>query len=171
VVPKLLPLATVQRVLQLLLEEGVHIRDLRTIFEALAEHAPRTQDAGELAAAVRIALGRAITQELFPGGAEMQVLALDPELERLLSQAAQAAPGKGLGLEPGLTDALAREAATHAERQEALGVPAVLLVPPALRAPLARLFRRSIPGLKVLSQAEVPDARRVRVNAVLGGKR
>ena len=54
------------------------IRDMRTILEALAEHAPRTQDAAELTAPVRVALGRAIVQQMFPGRAELQVIALDP---------------------------------------------------------------------------------------------
>src|SRR6202044_1184382 len=54
VVPKLLPVATLQRILQNLLEEGVHIRDMRSIIEILAAHATRTQDANELTALVRV---------------------------------------------------------------------------------------------------------------------
>ena len=71
ITPKLLPLSTVQRVLQNLLDENVHIRDLRTILETLADHAPRTQDANELTAAVRVALGRAIVQQLFGAATEL----------------------------------------------------------------------------------------------------
>ncbi len=66
-VPKLMSLSTLQKVLQNLLAEGVHIRDMRTIIETLAEHALRTQDPNELTALVRVALGRAIVQQLFPG--------------------------------------------------------------------------------------------------------
>src|SRR5690606_29157896 len=83
-VPKLLSVSTVQRVLQGLLEEGVNIRDMRTIIEVLAEHAPRTQDPAELVSQVRIALGRSIVQQIFPGDTEVQVMALDPSLERML---------------------------------------------------------------------------------------
>jgi len=79
-VPKLLPLATLQKVLANLLEEGVYIRDIHSIVETLAEHAPRVQDVGELTALVRIALGRSIVYQMFPGGGEMQVMALAPEL-------------------------------------------------------------------------------------------
>jgi len=96
-VPKLLPLGTLQKVLQNLLSEGVHIRDMRTIIETLAEHAPRTQEPNELTAIVRIALGRAIVQQIFPTEGELSVMTLDGKLERLLMQALQASGPDGGG--------------------------------------------------------------------------
>lgn len=126
-VPKVLPLGTLQKVLQAMLEEGVHIRDMRTIIETVADHAMRTQNADELSTQVRIALGRAIVQQLFPGNSEMQVMSLDPTLERLLSQAV-AGGSENTSFEPGLADTLVRETAAAAERQEGLGLPAVLLL-------------------------------------------
>jgi flagellar biosynthesis protein FlhA len=168
-VPKQLALSTLQRALQNLLEEGVAIRDMRSIVEALAESAPRTQDAHELTAQVRIALGRSIVQSLFPGGTELQVMALDPQLERLLSQTVQSGTDSG-GVEPGLADTLLRETARVSQKQEEIGLPAVLLVPPALRLLLSRFLRRAWPALKVLSNSEVPDSRTIRVTAIIGGK-
>ncbi|WP_341675334.1 flagellar biosynthesis protein FlhA [Niveibacterium sp. SC-1] len=167
-VPKLLPLHVIQRVLQYLLEEGVNIRDMRTIIETLSEHAARTQDPLELAARVRTALGRAIVQQLFPGSVELQVLALDPSLERLLMQAVQSGGGEGV-LEPSLADNLLRETANAAQRQEDLGLPAVLLVPNQLRWLLSRFLRRAVPNLRVLANAEVPENRNIRVTAIIGG--
>ena len=79
----------IQKVLQNLLAEGVHIRDMRTIVETLSEYATQTQDANELTAFVRIQLGRAIVQQLFPSGNEVTVMSLDNNLERLLMQALQ----------------------------------------------------------------------------------
>ena len=117
---KLLALATVQKVLQRLLEEGVHIRDMRTIIEVLAEHGAKVQDAGELTALVRVALGRAIMQQLYPASDELQVMALEPGLERVLLQAVQAKSGDAAGIEPGLVDTLLREAGAAAQRQERL---------------------------------------------------
>jgi flagellar biosynthesis protein FlhA len=122
-VPKQLPLSTVQRVLQNLLEEGVNIRDMRTIIETLAEHAPRSQDPLVLTSQVRIALGRAIVQQLYPGSDEMQVMALEPGLERVLGQALQGGGGDASGIEPGLADTLMRETANASQRQEDLGLP------------------------------------------------
>ncbi len=168
-VPKVLPLGTLQKVLQGLLDEGVHIRDMRTIIETVADHATRTQNADDLTTQVRNALGRAIVQQLFPGSSEMQVMSLDPTLERLLSQAVSGG-SENTSFEPGLADTLVRETAAAAERQEALGLPAVLLVPGSLRVLLSRFLRRTVPQLKVLAHNEVPENRIIKVTSVIGGR-
>ncbi|MFC5303342.1 flagellar biosynthesis protein FlhA [Azospira restricta] len=168
-VPKVLPLGTVQKVLQNLLEEGVPIRDMRTIVETLAEQATRTQDPEILTAQVRNALGRAIVQQLYAGSAEMQVMSLDPQLERILVQAVSGS-GDGAAIEPGMADTLMRESAAAAQRQEELGLPAVLLVPANLRTLLSRFLRRSIPQLKVLAHSEVPDNKIIKVTSIIGGR-
>ncbi|HJT52017.1 MAG TPA: flagellar biosynthesis protein FlhA [Nitrosospira sp.] len=168
-VPKLLPLSALQKILQNLLEENVHIRDMRTIVDTLAEHASRVQDPHELTALVRIALGRAIIQQIWPQSAELQVMALDAGLERLLTQALHSSP-TGAGLEPGLADTLLREALGAAKRQEQIGLAPVLLVPAPLRALLARFLRRSVPQLKILSHAEVPDSSNIKVTSILGAR-
>ncbi len=168
-VPKVLPLGTLQKVLQSMLDEGVHIRDMRTIIETIADHATRTQNADDLSSQVRIALGRAIAQQLFPGNSEMQVMSLDPTLERLLSQAV-AGGSENTSFEPGLADTLLRETALAAGRQEGLGLPAVLLVPGSLRLLLSRFLRRTVPQLKVLSHNEVPETRIIKVTSIIGGR-
>ena len=169
-VPKLIPLAVVQRVLQNLLEEGVTLRDMRSIVETIAEHAPRTQDAAELTAQVRVALGRSIVQQLYPGNADLSVMALDPSLERVLLQAVQTVGPDGSGIEPGLADTLLRQTTAAAQRQEEIGLPAVLLVPGPLRWLLSRFLRRAVPQLKVIANGEVPDSRTIKVTAIIGGK-
>ncbi len=73
-VPGVVTLTTLHKVLQNLLAEKVPIRDMRTILETLAEHAPLQSDPHELTAVVRVALGRAITQQWFPGNEEVQVI-------------------------------------------------------------------------------------------------
>ena len=167
--PKLLPLSTVQKVLQNLLEESVHIRDMRTIIDSMAEHASRVQDPHELTALVRIALGRAIVQQIWPQAEEFQVMALDSGLERLLTQALHASPNS-VGIEPGLADTLLREAAGASQRQEQVGLTPVLLVPAPLRTLLARFLRRALPRLKILSHAEVPDSSNIKVTSILGAR-
>ena len=74
------------------------------------------------------------------------------------------------GLEPGLADNLLRETQSAMARQAQLGLPAVLVVQHPLRVLLARFLRRSLPQLKVLSHAEIPDTRTIRVTATIGGK-
>ena len=168
-VPKVLPLGTVQRVLQNLLDDAVPVRDLRTILEVLIEHGGRTQDATELTALVRIAMGPAIAQSIFGASPELSVMAIEPELERVLGQALGA--GDALGLEPSLAEALVREAAQAATRREAMGEPTVLVVPDRIRNALARMFRRGVPNMKVLGHAEIPDSKTLRVSAVIGARK
>ncbi len=168
-VPKLLPLGTLQKVLQYLLEEGVHIRDVRTIVETLAETATRTQDADQLTSQVRISLSRSIVQHLYPGSDEMQVMSLDPQLERVLIQAISGG-GEHASIEPNLAESLIREAVNAVQRQEELGFPPVLLVSGNLRLLLSRFLRRAIPQLKVLSHNEVPENRTIKVTSIIGGK-
>lgn len=174
-VPKTISVTTFQKVLQGLLTEEVPIRDMRTIIDTIAEHAPRLTaqaaatggqpDVGELIALVRRSLGRAITQQWFPGEGDLLVIGLDVKLERVLSQA-MATSG---GLEPGLAETLLRETEACVARQEAQGNAPVLLVSPPLRAPLSRFLRHHLPQLGVLSNAEIPDERVVRVTALIGG--
>lgn len=166
-VPKVVSLSTLQKVLQNLLVEGVHIRDMRSIIEALSEHANMTQDPSELTAVVRVALGRAIVQQLFPGENELAVMTLDNRLERLLMQA-MGAGGDGTGIEPGLADTIAQQAAHSANQQEQMGHTPVLLVPAPLRVLLSRFLRRAVPQLKVLSHAEVPETKTIRVTSLVG---
>ncbi|HCY62948.1 MAG TPA: flagellar biosynthesis protein FlhA [Oxalobacteraceae bacterium] len=167
-VPKLLPISTLQKVLQNLLIEGVHIRDMRTIIETLAEYAPQVQDPNDLTAQVRIALGRAIVQQIFAASNELSVMTLDNRLERLLMQALQTSGADGAGIEPGLADALAMQTANAARQQEQMGLTPVLLVPGPLRPLLARFLRRAIPQLKVLSHAEVPETKTIKVTSLVG---
>ncbi len=169
-VPKMIPLSTLQKVLQNLLTEGVHIRDMRTIIESLAEFTASTHDAAELTAMVRIALGRAIVQQIFPGESELSVMTLDNRLERLLMQALQASGPDGAGIEPGLADTLVQQAGNAVQQQEQMGLTPVLLVPGPLRTLLSRFLRRTLPQLKVLSHAEIPDSKTIRVTSLVGGQ-
>ncbi len=166
-VPKMVSLSTLQKVLQNLLIEGVHIRDMHSVIETLAEHATHTQDPNELTALVRIALGRAIVQQLFPGTNELSVMTLDNRLERLLLQA-MGAGGDGTGIEPGLADTIAQQAGQAAAQQEQMGLTPVLLVPGPLRALLSRFLRRALPQLKVLSHSEIPETKTIRVTSLVG---
>jgi flagellar biosynthesis protein FlhA len=166
-VPKVVPLSSLQKVLQNLLTEGVHIRDMRTIIEAISEHGAHTQDPNDLTSLVRIALGRAIVQQLFPGTNELSVMTLDNRLERLLMQALSAG-GDGTGIEPGLADTIAQQASAAAQQQEAMGLTPVLLVPGPLRTLLSRFLRRALPQLKVLSHSEIPETKTIRVTSLVG---
>jgi flagellar biosynthesis protein FlhA len=167
VVPKMVPIATFQKVLQLLLEESVHIRDIRTIVESLAEHASAISDPVELARRVRIALAPAIVQQIYGPTRELNVIAIEPGLERLLVQALGNAAGPSL--DPSVAELLTKNAADVAMKQEELGVPACLLVPDQIRNSISRLVRRVAPRLQVLGHSEIPETHSIRIGPILRG--
>jgi flagellar biosynthesis protein FlhA len=167
-VPKLLPMSVVVKVLQSLLLERVPIRNLRTICETLSELAPKSQDPLALVAAVRIALGRSIVQNIGGLRAELPVITLDPALEQTLQDSMAGGSDSAPGFEPGLADRIQKALADSTRRQEAAGEPAVLLVAPKIRPWLARLMRYSTPTLAVLAYNEIPENRRIRVIAAVG---
>lgn len=168
IVPKLVPMPVFQKVLQNLLEESVHVRDLRGIVETLGEHAARTQDPAELTREVRIALAPAIVQQACGGARDLSVVAIEPELENLLVQAL--AQGGG-SLEPGVAEYLMAASAQAAQAQEDAGHAACLLVPDRIRVPLARLLRKAAPRLRVLGHAEIPDTHSIRIGRLIGENR
>ena len=166
-VPETLPLGVVVKVLQNLLAEGIPLRDLRTIAETLAEHGTRSQDPDVLTAAVRVALGRLIVQQINGMAPELPVITLAPELEQLLHQTMQASDGLS-GVEPGLAERLHGALVETAQQQEMAGQPAVLLVPAQLRTLLARFVRQVVPSMHVLSYNEIPADRQIRIVATVG---
>lgn len=167
-IPKIVPVGILQKILQNLLEEGMHIRDMRTILETVGEHITRNQDIDELTTTVRVALGRAIIHQLFPGENELQVVTLEPQLEGILLSAA-AGKTQG-GLEPGLAERLLQQATALVENMENQGLNTVLICPSQLRPMLSRFLRRSTPGLRVISHNEIPDSKTIRIVGVLGGQ-
>ncbi|USA43811.1 flagellar biosynthesis protein FlhA [Spongiibacter taiwanensis] len=166
-VPKQLPLSIVVRVMQSLLKENVSIRSIRSIAESLAEQAPRTKNPDELLEGVRVTLGRMIIQEINGLEEELEVVALDPDLEQLLQDLTRGANGVA-GLEPGIAERLQTQLVEFAQRQEISGKPSVVLVSPSIRAWLSRFIRRSVPSLNVLSYNEVPDSKQVRLLSTIG---
>ena len=171
VVPKMVGIATLQKVLQLLLEEGVHIRDMRSIIETVAEQAAMipalANDPSELAKRIRVGLAPAIVQQIYGPVRELDVIAIEPDLERLLTQALTSAGGPML--DPGVADHLTRQAADASQRQENLGHPACLLVPDSIRPMVARLLKRAAPRLKVLGHSEIPETHSIRIGTLIGG--
>ena len=166
VVPKLITLSVFQRVLQNLLEEAVHIRDLRGIVETLAEHGARTQDPVELTREVRVSLADSIVQQIYGPVRELNVVAIEPGLENLLMQSL--APGATAALEPGVAEFVMNAAGEAAKAQEEAGVAACLLVPDRIRSALARMVKKNAPRLRVIGHAEVPESLSIRIGRIIG---
>ena len=167
-VPKTLPLGIIVKVLQNLLQESVSIRDMRTIAETLAEYGAKSQDPDILTSAVRAALGRSIIHEINGVQAEVSVITLDPELERILLQSLQTSSEGGAGIEPGLAEQMHKSLEESAQKMEMEGQTAVLLVSSFVRPWLARFARHSISGLHVLAYNEIPEDRQIKVVSTVG---
>ncbi len=165
-VPKLLGLGEVTKVMQNLLEEGVPIRDMRTIAEALAEHAAKSQDTDALTAQVRVSLGRTIFQVVNGVGREMAVMTLDTQLEQILQGAIQGSPG---GLEPSLMESTINQIIEASGKFGAEGKTPVVLVAGNIRLFLSRLLRSRIPNLYILAYEEIPASKTIKVVEAIGG--
>ena len=167
-VPDVLQLTTVVKVLQNLLQEGVPIRDMRTIVQTLVEYGSKSQDVDVLTAACRISLRRLIVQEVVGNKAEIPVITFAPELEQMLHQSMQAAGNDGAGIEPGLADRIQQSLQEAHQNQELNGESAVMLTSGILRSVMARFVKYTIPGLRVLSYQEIPDDKQIRIVSVIG---
>ena len=165
VVPAKLSLGVVTKVLQTLLEEGVSIRDMRSIMEALSDACSKTQDPAELTGLVRPRIGRMIIQTLLENQDTLPVMTLDPALEQMLHNVLQQHRGDlaNVVLEPGLAEGLFRALRNSTKNVEEGGNNAVLVVSPVLRPWLSRAARHRVEGLTVLSYAEIPDDQSVKV--------
>ena len=167
-VPGKLPLATITKVLQNILDESVSVRDMRTIIEVLSTESGRTQDADELTAAVRPRLGRMIVQSLVDINDSLPVITLNPSLEQVLHNVLQQSSStQGLVIEPKLAEGLFKALAENTEAVENQGHPAVLVVSPGIRPWLAKIIRHRLSDLTVLSYSEIPDDQAVKVVATV----
>lgn len=170
-VPGMVSLSTLLKVLQILLQEQVPVRDIRSIAEAISNVAGKSQDPAAMVAAVRVALSRAIVQSIVGLEPELPVITLEPRLEQLLLNSLQKAgqgSEDGILLEPGMAEKLQRSLVEAAQRQEMLGKPVILLVAGPVRAMLSRFARLAVPNMHVLAYQEIPDNKQVTIVATVG---
>ena len=164
-VPASMSLGEVTRVLQHLLEEGIPIRDMRTIAEALAEESGKSQDSDALTAKVRAALGPSIFQIVNGTARELAVMVLDSQLEQILQSSLQNGTG---GLEPSLMDNVIQQVVEASGKLEAEGNNPVLLVSSGIRLFLSRLLRGRMNNFYILAYEEIPPSKSIRVVATIG---
>ena len=167
-VPKALPIGTITKVLQNLLQEGVSIRDIRTISETLLDAANTSQDADALTSTVRVSLRRMIVQGINGMRPELSVFTIDSKLEQILQKSVQGNNDGYLMIEPGLAERLQKGVKESAQKLQAIGLPAVLVVSKGLRTMLARLFASSVSDLHVIAYEEIPEAKQIKIVANVG---
>ncbi|MDP5054078.1 MAG: FHIPEP family type III secretion protein, partial [Congregibacter sp.] len=166
-VPGVMSLSDVTRVVHNLLEEGIPVRDMRTIAEALSDHGGKSQDSDALTAKVRVALGPAIFQTVNGTTREMPVMVLDSQLEQILLSSVQGSPG---GLEPSLMDAVIQQVIQASGKLETDGHNPVLLVASNIRLFLSRLLKGRMSNFYILAYEEIPPSKSIRVVATIGSK-
>ncbi|MDC3304755.1 flagellar biosynthesis protein FlhA [bacterium] len=166
-VPNLLSLGAVLKVMQNLLAEQVPIKDVRSIAEALADGALKSQDPDALTTGVRIALSRTIYEQINGLAPELEVLSLEPRLEQMLQDAVRGQQ-QSMGLEPGLAEQMLQQINEGVIQMENQGKPAVLLVASTIRLWLASLVKSNNKGLHVLAYDEIPAEKRIRVVGTVG---
>jgi flagellar biosynthesis protein FlhA len=161
-VPQQLTVGGVQKVLQNLLREGVSVRDLVTILEALADHAGRTKDTDVLTEHARQALGRSITKRFLAPGGTLTVMTLAANVERLLIESVQRGDGGGaLAIEPAVAQRLLARLAEWSERFAGRQASPLLLCSAAVRPYVRQLVERALPGLAVIAPGEIGPTVRV----------
>lgn len=166
-VPGTMSLADVTRVVHNLLDEGVPIRDMRTIAETLSIHRGLESNPEELTAQVRIALGPSIFQSVVGTASELPVMVLDPQLEQMMSSAVQNNQGV---IEPNLLDTMVKGIGDAAEKMEAEGASPVLLVSGIIRGFLSKLLRGRMSNFYILAYEEIPGDKNIRVVTTVGSQ-
>ena len=167
-VPKVLTPATVQRLLRLLLEEGLPIRDLPTVLEVASDHPAKAGDPIDMLASIRFAIRRMIVQEAFGDATEFRVAGVHPDFERLVEQGiggASVAPDGAI--EPSLIRLFAEEVAKGIDELEELGLPTVIITSNRVRLTLSRIARRVRPQAIVIAMGELPPTAKLTFQRVL----
>ncbi|MDJ0837108.1 MAG: flagellar biosynthesis protein FlhA [Acidobacteriota bacterium] len=165
-IPNILPLGTVQKVLQNLLAERVSIRDLLSILESLAEHGVEEKDSWMLSELVRRDIARTITNPYLNEDGDLHVMTLNSDLEGTLSNAIRQSGSEFLVILDSKMSQLLVDQLHSVIASSSFGIQLVLLVSPALRRPLRKLVEKVLPDLVILSQAEIAND----INVVMIGE-
>ena len=155
-IPKMLGLGEVQKVLQNLLDEGISIRDLLTIFETLADHAATTRDTDVLTEDVRQSLKRAISSKYFPANETTSVITLDPKVEQeIMASVKQTEQGAYLTLDPETTKAIMNSVQNEVTKLENMGKTPIVITSPIVRMYFKKLTEDYFKDLIVVSYNEI----------------
>ena len=155
-IPELMGIGDIQKILQNLLRENIPLQDLPTILETLADYAATTKDPDVLTEYVRQALARTISGQYIEAGRKLQVITLDPALEkRVADSLQQTMHGTFPVMEPETSHRILQGTAGLVEKLRGKGISPVVLTSPRIRLPFRRMIERYLPDLPVLSLSEI----------------
>ena len=164
-IPGVMSLADVTRVIHNLLEEGVPVRDMKTIAETLSLQRGDQEKSDEMTSQVRVALGASIFQNVAGAAIGVPRNEYDPQLEQIMSNAVQSNGGI---IEPNLVDTVITGIAEATGKMEAEGASPVLLVSGVIRGFLANLLRGRMANFYILAYDEIPADKNIRVVTTIG---
>ncbi|SFS79105.1 flagellar biosynthesis protein FlhA [Paenibacillus sp. BC26] len=155
-IPSILNVGEIQKVLSKLLREKVSIRDMVTIFEALADHGTYTKDTDILTEYVRQALSRQITQQFSHNGDTLRVITVGPTLEKKIAESVQSSDqGSYLALDPVSTQTIYQKLNEQVNKQIQSGNQPIVLASPTIRMYLRQIVERTMQDVPVLSYSEL----------------
>ncbi|MBQ1867380.1 MULTISPECIES: flagellar biosynthesis protein FlhA [Selenomonas] len=167
VVPDLMSVGEIQKVLANLLRERISIRDMATILEVLSDYARATKDTEILTEYVRHAMARQITQQNVQNGT-LPCITLDPALENRIAGGVQRTDhGSYVSLDPDSLQNLVNALNNELPKLTNMGYQPIVLTSPAVRLYFRKLVERSVPGLIVLSQAEIEQSVEIQILGVV----
>jgi flagellar biosynthesis protein FlhA len=151
-----LKIGQIQEVLQHLLREQIPIKQLGTILEALGDYGGQVKDPVLLTSYVRMKLARTICTRYRDANNALHVVMLDPSVEdQILAGFEHGASGLAIRISPHVIRSLCNKIAAEAEKLTTKNLPAIVLVTPKIRTALKYMTNATMPGLVVLSQAEI----------------
>ena len=161
-IPNVLKLNEVQQILQLLLREGVPIRQLSAILETLGDYAGRTKDPVLLTEYVRHRLARTICTKYRDNNGAIHVVTLDPAMEdRIRAGFDHNEKGLFIRMSPQAVEITCKLIANEVNRLVAASHPPLVLVSPQIRAALKQMTAAHLPQLVVLSYNEITRDTRI----------
>jgi flagellar biosynthesis protein FlhA len=167
-IPTLLTMGEIQKVLQNLLKERVPIRNLEAILETLADYARRTKDPIALTEFVRQASARNICQEHMDEKGRIHAMTLDPRLEQRIAESLKETDGSAYpALDPVTAQKIISATAAESKRMANQGRQPIVITSPKIRPYFKRLVHGSLPGLVVLSFAEIVQEARLQAERMV----
>ncbi|MBR6905856.1 MAG: flagellar biosynthesis protein FlhA [Selenomonadaceae bacterium] len=167
VVPELLNVGEIQKILANLLRERISIRDMATILEVLSDYARATKDTEILTEYVRHAMARQITQQHVQNNT-LPCVTLDPALENRIAGGVQRTDhGSFVSLDPESMQRLVNSINIEIPKLTNMGYQPIVLTSPAVRLYFRKLVERSVPGLIVLSHAEIEQSVEIQILGVV----
>ena len=155
-IPNVMKLSGVQQILQMLLREGVPIRQLSAILETLGDYAPRSLDPILLTEYVRHRLARTICTRYRDAEHHLHVVTLDPTIEdRIRAGFEHNEHGLFVRMSPQAVEVICRQIGDAAKKLTMTGRSPVVLVSPQIRAALKQMTTSHLPQLVVLSYNEI----------------